>query len=110
MFPFIVLFRVFLPRKYIAVSSIALDYITLLYIANELPFCSQCIFVTTRILYKKPVYKKLEAGVKKLSVLNFLVSEKLRNLFLKQNIFPLERLVNLVNLDYFPLDNFCRKT
>ena len=110
MFPFIVLFRVFLPRKYIAVSSLALDYITLLYIANELPFCSQCIFVTTRILYKKPVYKKLEAGVKKLSGLNFLVSEKLRNLFLKQNIFPLERLVNLVNLDYFPLDNFCRKT
>ena len=60
--------------------------------------------------YKKLVYKKLEAGVKKLSVLNFSVSEKLRNLFLKQNIFPLERLVNLVNLDYFPLDNFCRKT
>ena len=110
LFPFVVLFRGFLPRKYSTVSSLALDYITLLYIANELPFCSQCIFVTTRILYKKPVYKKLEAGVKKLSVLNFLVSEKLRNLFLKQNIFPLERLVNLVNLDYFPLDNFCRKT
>ena len=28
--------------------------------------------------------------VKKLSVLNFLVSDKLKNLFLKQNIFPLD--------------------
>ena len=46
---------------------------------------------------------------KKPSVLNFLVSEKL-NLFLKQNIFPLESLVNSVNLDYFPLVNLCRKT
>ena len=44
----------------------------------------------TYFFCKKPVYKKLEAEVQKLSVLNFLVSEKLRNLFLKQNIFPLD--------------------
>ena len=45
----------------------------------------------TRIFfYKKPVYNELEAGAPtKLSILNFLVSEKLRDLFLKQNIFPL---------------------
>ena len=29
-----------------AVSSLALDHITLLYIANELSLCSQCLFVT----------------------------------------------------------------
>ena len=46
LFSFIVLFRFFLPRKYSAVSSLALDYITLLYIVNELPLCSQCLFVT----------------------------------------------------------------
>ena len=38
---FIFLFRIFLRRKYSAVSSLALDYITLLYIVNELPFCFQ---------------------------------------------------------------------
>ena len=36
----------FLPRKYSVVSSLALDYITLLYIVNELPLCSQWLFVT----------------------------------------------------------------
>ena len=46
LFSFIVLFRFFLPRKYSAVSSLALDYITLLYIVNELPLCLQCLFVT----------------------------------------------------------------
>ena len=40
LFPFMVLLRFFLPRKYSAVSSLALDYITLLYIVNELPLCS----------------------------------------------------------------------
>ena len=43
--PFHCFVQVFLPRKYSAVSSLALDYITLLYIANELPLCSQCLFV-----------------------------------------------------------------
>ena len=38
--------QVFLPRKYSAVSSLALDYITLPYIANDLPLCSQCLFLT----------------------------------------------------------------
>ena len=44
--PFHCFVQVFLPRKYSAVSSLALDYITLLYIVNELPLCSQCLFVT----------------------------------------------------------------
>ena len=38
--------------------------------------------------------------VKNLSVLNFLVSEKLRNLFLRQNIFPLDFYTR------YPCDNF----
>ena len=44
--PFHCFVQIFLPRKYSAVSSLALDYITLLYIVNELPLCSQCLFVT----------------------------------------------------------------
>ena len=44
--PFHWFVQVFLSRKYSAVSSLALDYITLLYIVNELPLCSQCLFVT----------------------------------------------------------------
>ena len=44
--PFHCFVQVFLPRKYSAVSSLALDYITLLYIVNELPLCLQCLFVT----------------------------------------------------------------
>ena len=44
--PFHYFVQVFLPRKYNVVSSLALDYITLLYIVNELPLCSQCLFVT----------------------------------------------------------------
>ena len=49
-------------------------------------------FLNTRTFYKKPVYNRgwSPLKVKKLSVLNFLVSEKLRNLFLKQNVFPLD--------------------
>ena len=35
--------QVFLPRKYGAVSSLALDLITLLYIVNKLRLCSQCL-------------------------------------------------------------------
>ena len=46
LFPFIVLFRVFLPQKYSAVSSLALDYITVLYIVKGMPLCSQDFFVT----------------------------------------------------------------
>ena len=38
-------------------------------------------FITRMFFLKEPVYKKQEAGA--LSVLNFLVSEKLRSLFLK---------------------------
>ena len=38
--------QVFLARKYSAVSSLALDRITLLYIVNKLPLCSQWLFVT----------------------------------------------------------------
>ena len=36
----------FLPRKYSALISLALDYTTLLYIINELPLCLECLFVT----------------------------------------------------------------
>ena len=40
MFPFIVLFRFSLPKKYSALSSLTLDYIRLLYIVNEMPLHS----------------------------------------------------------------------
>ena len=46
--PFHCCVQVFLPRKYGAVFSLALYFITLLYIFNDLPVCSQCLFVTIR--------------------------------------------------------------
>ena len=81
-------------------------------------------FLNTRTFYKKPVYNRgwSPLKVKKLSVLNFLVSEKLRNLFLKQNIFPLDGTENCISFDdmngiemillgkYYHLVHFCRKT
>ena len=42
--PFHCFVQVFLPRKYSEVSSLALDYITLLYIVNKLPLCLQYVF------------------------------------------------------------------
>ena len=42
--PFDCFVKVILPRKYSAVPSLALNYITLLYTVNELPLCSQCFF------------------------------------------------------------------
>ena len=44
--PFHCFVQIFLPRKYSAVSSLVLDYTALLYIFNELPLCSQYLFVT----------------------------------------------------------------
>ena len=44
--PFHCFVQFFLPRKYSAVSSLTLQYITLLYIVNKLPLCSQYYFVT----------------------------------------------------------------
>ena len=44
--PFHCFVQVFLSRKYSAVSTLVLGYITLLCIANELPLCSQCLFIT----------------------------------------------------------------
>ena len=43
--PFHCFVQFFLPRKYSAVSSLALDYITLLYIVNKLPLSSHYLFV-----------------------------------------------------------------
>ena len=45
LFPFIVLFRGFFAQKYSEVSSLAFDYLTLLYVVKKLPLCSQCLFV-----------------------------------------------------------------
>ena len=63
-----------LPRKYSAVSSLALDYIILLYTVNELPLCSQCLFVTicsqwcfqkkTKSLFKMIMKKNGSVGTK----------------------------------------------
>ena len=44
--PFHCFVQVFLSRKYSAVSALVLGYIKLLCIVNELPLCSQCLFIT----------------------------------------------------------------
>ena len=43
--PFHCFVQVLFTKKNSAVSSLALDYITLLYIVNKLPLCSQYLFV-----------------------------------------------------------------
>ena len=54
--PFHCFVQVFLPRKYSAVSSLALDYITLPYIVNELSLCSQVLAAISWYDTTKPFF------------------------------------------------------
>ena len=53
--PFHWFVQFFLPRKYSAVSSLVLGYVTLLYIVIELPLCSQYLFA---LIYSQWCFQK----------------------------------------------------
>ena len=79
----------FLRRKYSSVSSLTLEYITLLYIVNKLPLCSQYYFETIclqwsfqkktisslkmirkkkgglRIKFRKSIHRKTDSHIRK---------------------------------------------